>query len=297
MAGAKPRSDRENSEQAGEVPSTVSDFSKSAIQRAVRNEALTHPMTLFPGVLAVLGGLAWGLFGIPLFLWGAFGGAFIGATSLIVNYCFRDRTLGAKYVQRLSEQLAARQEQVFSSLNEDLKACSSIPGGEGHVTQALEQFTRIRQKYDNLQRLLEQNLGSGLLLEGRIWGASEQVYLGVLDNLRQVVTILQSIATIDPHYINEQVRQLSRLRKPSDADQRELATLNKRAKLRKSQLEKVNDILSRNEEAMTQIEEATTALASMQAGDSFAEVDPEISIRELRDLAEKVQASRKEGNP
>ena len=57
----------------GSSPPTLSDFSQKAIQRAIRNEALSHPVTLYSGVATVLTVLSWATFGAPVFLWGRFG--------------------------------------------------------------------------------------------------------------------------------------------------------------------------------------------------------------------------------
>ncbi len=278
----------------GSTPPTLSDFSHKAVQKAIRNEALSHPGTLYSGVVAALSALSWVSFGAPAFLWIAFGGAVASIGSLIVNYCFRDRTLGESYIRRLNDRFALRKESVLNSLHSDLETCANIPGAEGHVAQGLEQFTKIKQSYDNLRGVLEQSFGAGGLDYGRMWGASEQAYLGVLDNLRQVVTILRSLATIDLDYIQQRLRQLDALSRLTDADKREQITLHKRRRVRDEQLQKVNDILTRNEEAITGIEETTATVAAMGTGDTFADVDPETSISQLRELAEKARTSRKE---
>ena len=278
----------------GSKQPALSDFSQKAIQKAIRNEALSHPVTLYAGVATILSALSWATFGAPVFLWAALGAAVLSASSLIVNYCFRDHALGETYIQRLNERLAQEKESVLLSLQDELKQCSDIPAAHDYVEQGLEQFTRSRLTYDNFREVLEQSFGSGRLDYGRIWGASEQAYLGVLDNLKQVVTILKSLSTIDPDYIDRRLRQLALLNRLADADRREQVTLTKRAQVREEQLQKVNEILTRNEEAITGIEEATAALADTRSGDTFSDLDPETSIRQLRELAEKAVAFRKE---
>lgn len=279
----------------GSTPPTLSDFSQKAIQTAIRNEALTHPVTLYAGVGTVLTALSWATFGVPIFLWAALGGAVLSASSLIVNYCFRDRSLGETYIQRLNDRLAREKESVLLSLQEELKQCAHIQGAHDYVEQGLEQFTRSKLSYDNFQEILEQSFGSGRLDYGRIWGASEQAYLGVLDNLKQVATVLKSLSTIDPDYIRHRLDQLDALVQLTDADRRERVTLLKRAQVREEQLQKVNEILTRNEEAITGIEEATASLATTGPGESFSDVDPEVSIRQLRELAEKAGTARRDG--
>jgi hypothetical protein len=276
----------------GSTPPSLGDFSQKAIQRAIRNEALSHPVTLYSAVATVLTALSWASFGAPLFLWAALGSAVLSAGSLIVNYCFRDRTLGESYIRQLNDRLAHQKESVLHSLQDELKQCGSISGAQDHVAQGLEQFIRSKLSYDNFREVLEQSFGAGRLDYGRIWGASEQAYLGVLDNLKQVATILKSLSTIDPDYIEHRLRQLDALAHLDDADKREQVTLMKRSRVREEQLRQVNEILTRNEEAITGIEEATAALAVNGSGDTFADVDPETSIRQLRELSEKTGTSR-----
>ncbi len=115
----------------GSAPPTLSDFSQKAIQKAIRNEALAHPVTLYSGVAAVLTALSWVSFGVPAFLWAAFGSAVISIGSLIVNYCFRDRTLGETYLRRLNERFAQRKEGVLNSLHSDLETVREHPWSGG----------------------------------------------------------------------------------------------------------------------------------------------------------------------
>jgi hypothetical protein len=281
--------------EGGYGPPQLREISQDAIRRAVRNEALTHPLTLYPTVGAVLGGLVWAVFGAPMFLWAAFGGSLLGVTSLIVNYCFRDRVLGGTYVRKLNERLSEHNQQLVSTLIKDLEGCSDVHGAEERVKQGLEQFAKIRPVYDNLRTLLEQMPLGGELEYGRIWVASEQAYLGVLDNLRDAVTTLKSVSTIEPDHVRRSIERLSALPAPTEADRRETATLEKRLGIRDEQLRRVDEILARNEETITQMEETTAAIATRGSDDTFADVSPEKSAEHLRQLAEKIRSGRQQG--
>lgn len=263
----------------------VGNFGPKAVQRAIRNEALTHPATLYPGVVGILGGLAGFLFGSSLLLGVGFGAALLGLTGLTVNYFFRDKTFANRYIERLKQQTAAQEELLLKNLQEDLVQCRSIAGAEEYGEQALAQFTKIEEKYGKLNTLLEHKLGSGEFALGGIWAANEQVYLGVLENLKEIVSVVHTISTIDSSYIHDRLKKLSRLRKPTAADKREAETLIKRKRIRDEQLEKVNELLTRNEEALTQIEEATVAVAEIRADDRFTTIDTADSVQRLRELA------------
>jgi len=264
------------------------DFGPIAVRSAIRREALTHPATLYPGVAGVLGGLAWALFGSPIFLGFAFAASIAGLASFTVNYFFRDKTFSGRYVEQLKERMAAQKRELVDSIQEGLRGAGEIPGGEEHAYQGLEQFAGIRQKYDNFNALVEEKFGSGELALGEIWSAMEQVYLGVLENLREVVSLLQSISTIDPEYIRKRLDKLSRMKGKDEADLRETETLLKRQKLRDDQLRKVNELLTRNEEALTQMEEATIAVAGIRSEDPFTAVNTVDSVNRLRELASTI---------
>jgi len=264
------------------------DFAPMAVRRAVRAEALTHPLTLYPAVTGLLGGLAWALFGSPILLGVAFGGALVGLAGLTVNYFFRDKTFAARYVEHLKEQVAARERALLESLAEELQSCIAIEGTEEYAQQGLEQFERVQQKYESLMGLLEQKLGSGELALGGIWAATEQVYLGVLENLRQVESLLRSIATIERAYIDHRLEKLSRIAAPDEADVRERQTLLKRKKMREDQLRNVNELLTQNEEALTQLEEATIAVSGIRSGERFTTVRTLSSMKRLRELADTI---------
>ncbi|MDQ7781467.1 MAG: hypothetical protein RDU20_01215 [Desulfomonilaceae bacterium] len=266
----------------------MNDFAPEAVRRAIRKESLTHPATLYPGVVGILGAVAWGLFGAPVLLGVSFGAFLLSLTGLTVNYFFRDGTIARRYVEFLKKQLAEKEEDLLRNLQQDLMECRDIAAADRYVRQGSDQFDKIRRKYDNLNKLVEDKLGSGELSLGGVWAAAEQVYLGVLENLRNVVNSLHSISTIDPLYISDRLNWLSGIEKPDDADLREMETLRRRERLRVEQLQRVNEYLTRNEEALTRLEEATIAVAAIRSDDGFTGVDTEHSVERLRELAREI---------
>ncbi len=266
----------------------IRDFAPEAVRRAIRNESLTHPATLYPGVVGILGAVAWGLFGAPVLLGVALGAFLVSLTGLTVNYCFRDKIIAGRYVEVLKKQLADKEERLLKNLHQDLVGCGEIVGADHYADQGLVQFEKIRRKYDALNNLVDEKLGSGELSLGGVWAATEQVYLGVLENLRNVVNSLRSVSGIDPVYISDRLSWLNGLEKPDDADLREIETLRKREELRTDQLRRVNEYLTRNEEALTRLEEATIAVSAIRSDDGFTGVDTQQSVERLRELAREI---------
>jgi hypothetical protein len=267
-----------------ELP-TLKDFSKESINKAVIKEALTHPTSIFPGVLTILFGLSGALFSSPLLVAASAGTLLAGAGSLVVNYCFRYDSIGRRYLESLSQSFIDRKANLIDKLQSDLSDLLNID--PDRCRQGIDQFAAVKRKYDDLRRLLSTKLSDSELLHERFVGSIEQVYLSVLDNLGEIISIMQALPDDEgPPARPERAGG----HEPDEAEKREIATITARRQLRLAQLKKVDDLLAKNEEALTQLEEAAVAISSMRTEGRFAEVDPEESIRQLKEIAQRTAA-------
>lgn len=265
----------------------VRDFSQKAISKVVLSESLTHPATIYPGVASVLGMLTWTLFGFGAALQVAVAGVFIGVGSCIVNYFFRDQAISHRYIQRISNQLAQRQLQLRENLERKLAKCQEYDCNGAYAKTGSEQFRLATEKYENIRSLLEQKLNVGELTFGRFLGATEQVYLAVLDNLKSITAILESSSTINPEYIGKRLAECSQDGSNPET-QRESDSLRRRQELHEQQLRSVKRLIALNEDALTRMEEVSAEIADMRTGGDFAELDPETSIVQLQELARTI---------
>lgn len=283
----------------GKLLPDLADFSASSIRRAVRNESLLHPLAIYPMALGALSGMAAVLYEIPLFFAGMGGLMAVGAATSIVNYFFRDDTISKKYLDSLHRSFAKQRQQILQALGQDLEQCRLIPKAEHYGDQGVKQFAKVEKKYRKLNSLLNQKFSATELTHGSYLGAAEQVYLSVLDNLLRIVSLLQGASAIDPEYIRHRHQELENLERVDEADEREFMTLKKREKLRSSQLQQVNRLLTINEESMTIMDETIAAIAALQTGSGLAEIDMETAMGHLKELAGRVgsyERRQEEGN-
>ncbi len=264
-------------------------YSQGAIQRQIVRQGLTHWLTLYPPALGLPLGFAGYLFNTPALYLAALVGAALGAASAVVNIFFRGDALSARYLHELALQLRQQERQDLEGLRRELEQARTIPGAEDHAEQAVEQLDRLQSKLDSLRRLLTEKFQQGELSYGRFLGAAEQVQMGGFDNLRQMVSLLQSVSGIDLEYLEKRLRQLDKLADLSEADRKERDTLLRRRQLRNSQLEQVNELLVTNEEAMTAIQETAAAVAAMSAGRPLAKGDLETAIAQLQQVAARAK--------
>jgi hypothetical protein len=264
----------------------LQDYSKESINKAVVKEAITHPLSMYPGVMSVLCGVAGALFASPVVL-GAAGVCFlVGAGSVVANYCFRYESVGQQYLVNLSKNMLEHRENLINSLKPDLTQCD--PVDPERCRQGLEQFSLAKEKYLEITETLTHKLDGGELMYGRFMGLVEQVYLGLLDNLREIVEILQGIPDTegDPKRLQKKLEQTE-----DENESRKLKALLKRFDLRNSQLKKVDELLARNEEAITELESTMVAVSSIKTDNKLADVDHEEAIQQLRGIAQRVTTS------
>ena len=266
---------------------TLRDFSKESINKAVIKEALTHPAAMYPGVFAALCGLAGALFASPVLLVTAGGMAVAGVSSMVVNYCFRYDQVGRRYLENISRRMLQQRENLVNSLEPDLRRCKEIDDFcyEKECNQGLNQFSLAKEKYEEVLVILRKKLSEGELMFGRFMASIEQVYLGILDNLREMIGVIEGMpdAEGDPR---ELLRYLEKVQ--DENERRRVKAILKRFELRSAQLNKVAELLARNEEAITELESTIIVVSSMRTDPRLSDMDHEEAISQLKSIAERV---------
>jgi len=267
----------------------LSDFSQSAIQKAVTRRTLEHPVVVYPAVLSVLGGFSLALFGVSPWLIGAAAGGFgVAFISWLVNFSLRRDSFASDYVRSLHQRIEKQSQIKKSQLIKALKEVSSDQGER--------QFQRFNDKFATFQAMLAKKLDSGEITYGRYLGMAEQVYLGAIDNLQSIADALNAMKVIDIRYIHNRIVELDRVKIDGkdprtkgmeDINASEYKALTKRSELYHTQKTKVDKLLAQNEEALTQLDLTIAAVAELRTNDKAASLDLETAMSELQKLASR----------
>ena len=265
------------------------DFSQNAIKKEVASRMLQHPISIYAMLAGVVGLFFWliDLFGGVL-LFVALGAVGLSAVSYVVNF-FRKGSIETKYLSRLNIQIQKQKEVVVTKLKGRLSEFSKIEGLSRFSTQAEIQFGKVTEKFKRFQDILNEKLDPHELMYGRFLGTVEQLYLSVLDNLEDVTLALETMQSVDVKYIEYRLRELNQLASFEQADKDEAATLEERLRLRETQREKVNRLLTVNEQAMTQIDLSMSGIAGARTKAGRASVDMEFAREELVKLIERTK--------
>lgn len=261
------------------VENDRSELSPGAINKNVLKTTIEHPTVLVPAAVGGLGLAALVLLEPSLlYMIVAASGALVGALSWGANFSLRKDYFSRKYIEQVAAKIEAQRIARSMQLQKLLAETSS--------EQGLGQFTRSEEKFAAFKQILDKKLNSGELTHSRYMAIAEQVYLSILDNLTDASNILHSIKVIDEDYIQQRLTGY----KADAADEhtrREYEALNKRLALHNSQQQKVRDLFTQNEEAMTQLDMTIASIAAMRTDQQQATMDMESAMAELARLASR----------
>jgi predicted ester cyclase len=266
------------------------DFSQGAIRKAVQGKIIQNPVSIYSVALGTVGLVAAGILFPSLFLVIiSVGFVSFGLISIIINFALRKNIFETRHLAYLNKLLDRQKQTVLTRLKRELKKLSSAKGLKVYSDQAVRQFEKIRTKFDNFKRILSEKFDPTEITYGRFFGTTEQLYLSVLDNLEDIMNSLGTISNIDDEYIEERMNYLAGLTSPEEADKREMTTLTTRKELKQKSLERINELLTINEEAMTQIDLSMSTISQTKTKMGRASVDMEVARQDLEELINRTK--------
>lgn len=258
------------------------DFSKKAINKAVAKETIKKPYVVYPaGIAMVAGAAALVLGGSSALIAAAATGAFVGLGSWIFNMTLRKQAHIGDYLTRMNSILASQTQRSIGELRQELQRVDE--------RQGFKQIELLQNKYSAFNDILENKFNKGEITFNRYHAMVEQVFLAVLDNLKQITNVKQGINAIDEEHINDRIQALKSRRLNSSGEQ-ELDALIGRYRLLQKQRDMVQTKLAENESAMTKMDEVMAAVSVINPTNSRASMDMEDAMKELEALAKRASS-------
>jgi hypothetical protein len=266
-------------------PPQQEDYLPQAIQKAVVQTGLKHPATVYPIALGFSSAVVGVLFNAPVMLAAALALGLAGPLWAVTNIFFRHEAIGSSYLEKLNRQQKQYERGLVQDLETEFEQCSKDVDMEFRAHQGLEQLKGIQEKLANVQELLDMKLRADEITYGRFLGAAEQVALSVLDSLRGLVGVLKSSSSIQPTRVRNRLKKIQACKNPGKEEVGQLKALQERIDLWEEQMQKADQIISRNEQAMTELERVSAAVALWGTDHRFAVGDLEHTIKRLNELA------------
>lgn len=267
------------------------DFSAKASKKVLLKETLLHPLTLYAGGAGLLSLLGIGLFGAN-WLNGSIAMVTIAISfgTWIFNYCARSELYIGRHLESLQKIMESQKKALTEKLSGSLAQIVPTGGTEDLVKQARAQFPMVNSKFEGFKSLLADKFAPTEITYGRYLGSGEQIYLSVLDQLNQVVTLFKSIEATDLKYTKNRMDDLRKnLTSLSSDDRDELVALEKRVKIMEDSIREIDRILSRNEEGLTALDLARSSIASIKTAKGQATAQLPDAIKDLEELAQRAK--------
>lgn len=116
----------------------------------------------------------------------------------------------------------------------------------------------------------------------------------VQKNFEQQEQILTTIRTICPNHINDRLAELQKQGQKTEADHKETETLEERLSVRMQMVDKISELLTENEEALTKLTKLQLALDNMSIDMANEQIDE--ALAEVGDIIDRTQAFRKQAS-
>jgi len=217
-----------------------------------------HPIRFITGTALLMGGI------VSIAFWGV---GFFSILNLLAGILF---LLGAKPFRRLSaidvaHQIETQDQEKLKELKRYISKTQYLENVGNLGEKAANQLSQICERYDSFQKILPLKFSPNEITYSRYHTAVKQTFLSILDNLNLAATTLNHINSLDIQSIEE------------------------RKLLREQQVQKLNELFSLNDKAITEFDRLSTALSEIQTRKGESSTGLEASIAELTELANRAK--------
>lgn len=265
----------------------LSRMTPDAVKSEVLSKTITNPLTIFPVAGGGLLLAAWLIFDASMYFMGSgILGVVFGISMFPINFYGRYNTFKIKYFRELREE----NEQIAQKKLEDIMEFLD----ERNFEQGAEQVEKIQASMKSFERVLNRKFEPHEFAHARYHGVAEQVMNNTLLNLAQVVTLLESVDSIDPDYIERRIGEIGEAaggkeKNMTAAQKSEIKSLEERWELRESSFTRIDELLSMNECALTELGKIANSIATSNTTGTSAEAELSSAIESLNGLGEEAQ--------
>ena len=137
---------------------TPAIISPAAIQKAVVQSGLKHPVTIYSIALGISAGVVGSLFDISMLLGTAIGLTLLGPAWAVLQIFFRHEAVGSSYLDSLHRRQKQYELQLIDNIERGLRSCAGVDGLDRTAKTGIAQLKSIRIKLDNVKELLGMKL-------------------------------------------------------------------------------------------------------------------------------------------
>ena len=267
--------------------SMLADFSAEATTKAVRRAARSNPMTTYPVVGGLLGGMVMLLFGastVPLV--GTIACGLVGCGSYFYRRFIMWEKYLADHLAKVREQTKDAQLHVLEIVNsEQLRMyADEVWEGQSLARDTLSQLGEATRKRDTLLQAVTDTFQKGSLYERHLQ-AAEEMYLALLHTIRAIRQNLMNVKSISLVYIEELLAR-------DDLDPERRRALEGQKTIHDDHMQTIKKLLVQNENVLYEVDRLTQVVIETAADDV---ITLNRICTEISQLAERVRLYSESG--
>lgn len=231
---------------------TADDFKNESVHNSVLKDALQHPATIYPAVLA-LGALFWTVViaASPVSIGVACALAAASAIGFVWNYVVRGEKKSQEYVAKLREQRAAHE---LYSLDELKKQCELAGYPEG-----AKEVIELKTAYANLTGYLKQQKSDAALERFRI--LAQDCFRQGISVLEKALDLFKALSTVNTKTLKKEIADWKREKELRNDDNSQASrALDTQIAAHESRLEKYDQSLERLGELIAEVNNIESVL-------------------------------------
>ena len=254
---------------------------------AVLRRCFFSPITFLPAFMATGSfSISWLFNGVAFF---QNAGMMMGGLAVVAygyNFFFRRRKHFDAAVAKFYLKEEKRQNKIVNSMCAYLYRLCRENTARGLARKGGEHIKLVLKQYRMLTESLRVHLSPTELSYGRILGSSREALSGVIQNIAKMSLMLKSLETI---YAHKAIGASSSGHGAGSHDSRSQAAIDERKDIAQEQLDRIGELISANEEALTAFAKTTSELAALTAGGGVSTQSFETVVDDLKLLAERVK--------
>jgi hypothetical protein len=265
----------------------LSRMTQDTVKSVVLTKTITHPLTIIPVAGGAILIAAWAIIdaGLTVMVTGIAVSIF-GLSMFPFNRFVRFDAFKAAYFKELRKENDETSKKKLNDIIEFLD--------DRNFDQGAEQVDKIQDAMKSFERVLNRKFEPHEFAHARYHGVAEQVRNNALLNLEQVVTLLDSVDSIDPDYITRRIEEIGaaadgKEENMTPAQKNDIIALEERWNLREDAFTRIDELLSMNERALTELGKIAQSIATASTSGTNVEAELTSAIDTLNDLGKDAQ--------
>lgn len=251
------------------------------LKRKIFTASIKKPLTILPLTLGAFSLILFFVFNAFTIFFNIFiMGLGISLSSLIYNFFFNREKLTTIYLSSLERQTELEEKRQLRRLKRSLRSTKFDDDVGVYGERGCEQFEQLEQKYKNYLNILNEKFHPSELAYGRYRSVAEHLYVSLVERFKKLSLILEAANAVDLDYVSEMPKELS-----FEQNNSGLTSIERRKRIKSSQLVKVESILSLNEKSLTMLDKTASALAMVTTNEGASGKNIEIVLKQLEQLA------------